>query len=153
MWNVYSLIKSGAINPVLWESSLDRSIRLAEEGQQRVLVEITQSIPGFMSKLESELERLGSCLSDEELFNVGSEIDVNSRDIAMRLSIILSYGGKLVNGMYDKAVLLIKQSGEFFKQYSGNCFDIFADSSKMRIDYLTGATQKYQPELIKNHAR
>jgi len=153
MWNVYSLIKSGAINPIVWESSLDRTTRLAEEKRQRFLAEVAQSIPGFMSRMEAELERLGSCLGDEELFNVGNEIDMDSRDIAMRISIISIYEGKLVNGMYDKAISLIKKSGELFKQCSASCFDIFANSSRTRADYLTKDATKYQPELIKINNR
>lgn len=151
MWNIYHLIKSGALKPIVLESAWNRAIREIEEQRQQKLTEIIQSVQVSINEMELGLSMVKDVVNNNELFKIGNEIDMNSLKISGGLIAALCYGGKLVNGIYYRAVSLIQKSGEFFRQYPINCFDIFAESAKKRESSLTEIVTKYHPELIKSN--
>lgn len=109
MWNVYSLIKSGAINPQVWESPFDREMREAEE-------KVIDKIPQELNELESRLNELEKTSDKEKLWTIGHEINENER-MACAYA-IFGMASPKIKEYYERVIEALQRASEVLAKYS-----------------------------------
>ena len=148
MWNVYSLIKSGALKPIIWESSWDRAIREVEEQTMSFIKEnCIDRIPKGLNELEKGLAQLTQTLDKDERWEIAHAIDQNSRMLSVYA--IMGMQHPLIRNCYRKVSDALQKASNIFNKYLD--LSLFSEFSKARGKDLTEAAQKYQPELIKTN--
>ncbi len=123
--------------------------------RQTVLSEIDIQKP--LKELEEGLVELGDIQTKEELESIGYKVDLSSREVVMKLTLILAYSNdfgcdsgyhRYISHIYNKAIDLMQNASEFFKKYSNlGTSNSFSDYATTRLARLTDVAHQIRPEL------
>lgn len=142
MWNVNMYLESGRKN---------------QEFEFEDLVKpglFKKMLQNSLTEAEAFLEKMVNCDNQRELSIIGKKVDESLMSATFDLSGFWTYGGRMVNGVYDRTVSLLKRAHELFGRnkesdgYFESCFDIFREAVEKRLEYLQRCAQRHQPELI-----